>query len=309
MQAVRIGWAPQEDLLPDPQGAAAGQDGTQPAPLTWTASGVGALIPGPPVPAWGTSSEGPADALAEPKVASSGAAMALPEASVGFPALRLADARQGPGALREAARGGDPGPNPEQGPAAAGPARFHVFVGNLPGDATDAGLLGAFHGLPVLEARVMRDHASGRSKGFGFLGFPCAPQTLDPVAFLCALAGSALPCRCCGETKTDMQAPPVRPRAASSCARRCKKMCASFLGGWSLKACDVCSTQESAAQAIVLMNGVYLGHNRMRCSWATQKQVLATPSPTPLSLPCAHGRRARKTGRGMQSHIALCTYC
>ena len=26
------------------------------------------------------------------------------------------------------------------------------------------------------------------------------------------------------------------------------------------------------------MNGVYLGHNRMRCSWATQKQVRALPS-------------------------------
>ena len=29
----------------------------------------------------------------------------------------------------------------------------------------------------------------------------------------------------------------------------------------------------------MLMNGVYLGHNRMRCSWATQKQVLALPGP------------------------------
>ena len=32
-------------------------------------------------------------------------------------------------------------------------------------------------------------------------------------------------------------------------------------------------TQEDAAQAIVLMNGAFLGQNRLRCSWATQKQV------------------------------------
>ena len=177
---MRIGWASQEDLLPEPQGAAAGQDGSQPAPVAWTASDAGPPIPGPPVPSWGTPSEGPAAALAEPAVAPSGAA-SLPAACLGFPALSLADPPAG------AARGGDPAPNPEQGPATAGlgaagggggaPARFHVFVGNLPGDASDAALLDAFRGLPVLEARVMRDHATGRSKGFGFLGFPCAPST------------------------------------------------------------------------------------------------------------------------------------
>ena len=176
-QAVRIGWAPQEDLLAEPQSAAASQDGSQPAPLAWTASDGGPPIPGPPVPAWGTPTEGPAAALAEPAVAPGGAATSLPEACLGFPALSLADASQGAGA----ARGGDPAAIPGQGPSAAGlgaagggaaPARFHVFVGNLPGDATDAALLDAFRGLPVLEARVMRDHATGRSKGFGFLGFP-----------------------------------------------------------------------------------------------------------------------------------------
>lgn len=183
---MRIGWAPQEDLLAEPQSAEAGQVGSQPTPVAWTASDGGPPIPGPPVPAWGTPTEGPVAALAEPAVAPGGAAALLPEACLGFPALSLADAPQGPGAPREAARGGDPAANPEQGAAAAGlgaaggggsaPARFHVFVGNLPGDATDAALLDAFRGLPVLEARVMRDHAIGRGKGFGFLGFPCAPQ-------------------------------------------------------------------------------------------------------------------------------------
>ena len=185
-QAVRIGWAPQEDLLAEPQSAAAGQDGSKPAPVAWTASDGGPPIPGPPVPAWGTPTEGLAAALAEPAAAPGAAAASLPEATLGFPALLLADASQGAGAPREAARGGDPAANPEQGHAATGlgaaggggaaPARFHVFVGNLPGDASDAALLDAFRGLPVLEARVMRDHATGRSKGFGFLGFPCAPQ-------------------------------------------------------------------------------------------------------------------------------------
>ena len=184
VQAVQIGWAPQEDLLPEPQGAAAGQDISQPAPLAWAALNNCPPTPGHPVPAWGNPMDMPVEAMPEPNVAISAAA-SLPEAGLGFRPLSLADAPQGAGALRCAARGGDPDPTPGPGPAApdggalggggGARARFHVFVGNLPGDATDAGLLDAFRGLPALEARVMRDHATGRSKGFGFVGFPCAP--------------------------------------------------------------------------------------------------------------------------------------
>ena len=204
---MRIGWAPQEDLLAEPQGAAASQDGTQPAPLAWTASDGAPPIPGPPVPAWGTPTGGSAAAPAEPAVATGGVPTSLPQTCLGFPALSLAERPQGPGAPRKAARGGDPAANPEQGHAASGlgpaaggggaaPARFHVFVGNLPGDASDAALLDAFRGLPVLEARVMRDHATGRSKGFGFLGFPCAPLTLNPGGFPHALGHMVLPRLC-----------------------------------------------------------------------------------------------------------------
>ena len=60
-----------------------------------------------------------------------------------------------------------------------------------------------------------------------------------------------------------------------------KQSVLAFLGAGVITAFGfaVGRTQESAAQAIVLMNGVFLGHNRMRCSWATQNQV-----PCPLVL-------------------------
>lgn len=61
------------------------------------------------------------------------------------------------------------------------PARFHVFVGNLPCDASDAALLDTFRAaVPCCDARVMRDHANGRSKGFGFVSFPCAARVEAP---------------------------------------------------------------------------------------------------------------------------------
>ena len=61
------------------------------------------------------------------------------------------------------------------------PARFHVFVGNLPCDASDAALLDTFRAAVLCcDARVMRDHATGRSKGFGFVSFPCAARVKPP---------------------------------------------------------------------------------------------------------------------------------
>ncbi|CAD7698353.1 unnamed protein product [Ostreobium quekettii] len=51
---------------------------------------------------------------------------------------------------------------------------FHMFVGDLSQDVTDAALYAAFSGVgsrTCSDARVMWDHSTGRSKGYGFVSF------------------------------------------------------------------------------------------------------------------------------------------
>ena len=51
---------------------------------------------------------------------------------------------------------------------------IHIFVGNLSGNVTDPALLEAFKAVgSCSDARVMWDHATGRSKGYGFVSFRC----------------------------------------------------------------------------------------------------------------------------------------
>ncbi|BDA42390.1 Oligouridylate-binding protein 1 [Coccomyxa sp. Obi] len=51
-------------------------------------------------------------------------------------------------------------------------SHFHIFVGNLSGDVADPVLLQAFQHIgECSDARVMWDHSTGRSKGFGFVSF------------------------------------------------------------------------------------------------------------------------------------------
>ena len=54
-------------------------------------------------------------------------------------------------------------------------AHFHIFVGDLSSEVTDRTLLEAFHNCGgCSDARVMWDHSTGRSKGYGFVSFRCA---------------------------------------------------------------------------------------------------------------------------------------
>lgn len=51
-------------------------------------------------------------------------------------------------------------------------AHFHIFVGDLSTEVTDRMLLEAFHNCGgCSDARVMWDHSTGRSKGYGFVSF------------------------------------------------------------------------------------------------------------------------------------------
>ena len=73
-------------------------------------------------------------------------------------------------------------------------AHTHIFVGDLPGDASDRALFDAFAARTrgVSDARVMWDHATGRSRGFGFVSFRAHA---DAEAAIATMHGATLGAR------------------------------------------------------------------------------------------------------------------
>jgi RNA recognition motif-containing protein len=58
-----------------------------------------------------------------------------------------------------------------------------LFIGGLSWDTTDASLAQAFEGFgQVVEAKVITDRESGRSRGFGFVTFDNESGATDAIA-------------------------------------------------------------------------------------------------------------------------------
>lgn len=76
------------------------------------------------------------------------------------------------------------GSRPERAPREFGPS-FRVYVGNLPWQVDDARLEQVFseHGK-VVDARVVYDRESGRSRGFGFVTMTTQDEVDDAIASL-----------------------------------------------------------------------------------------------------------------------------
>lgn len=76
------------------------------------------------------------------------------------------------------------GSRPERQPRTFQPA-FRIYVGNLPWDVDNARLEQVFseHGK-VVEARVLYDRDSGRSRGFGFVTMADETGMNDAIAAL-----------------------------------------------------------------------------------------------------------------------------
>ncbi len=88
-------------------------------------------------------------------------------------------------------------------------SHYHIFVGDLSPEVTDSILMESFSACPgCSDARVMWDHSTGRSRGYGFVSFStkekakCAIETMD---------GAQIGSRCirCGwaQHKTESAAP------------------------------------------------------------------------------------------------------
>ena len=50
-------------------------------------------------------------------------------------------------------------------------SQFQIFVGDLASDVNDKTLFDAFQSCGCTDVRVMWDHNTGRSKGYGFVSF------------------------------------------------------------------------------------------------------------------------------------------
>lgn len=76
------------------------------------------------------------------------------------------------------------GSQPERAPRVYEPS-FRIYVGNLPWRADDARLMEVFseHGK-VVDARVVYEQQSGRSRGFGFVTMSTLDEVNDAIAAL-----------------------------------------------------------------------------------------------------------------------------
>lgn len=76
------------------------------------------------------------------------------------------------------------GSQPERAPKVYEPS-FRIYVGNLPWRVDDARLVEVFseHGK-VVDARVVLDQQSGRSRGFGFVTMSTETEVNDAIAAL-----------------------------------------------------------------------------------------------------------------------------
>lgn len=88
-------------------------------------------------------------------------------------------------------------------------AHVHVFVGDLSPDVSDAVLLAAFQACPgCSDARVMWDHATGRSRGYGFVSFRTPAEAEAAIAGMHGQFVGSRRVRCgWAQHKTDPAAP------------------------------------------------------------------------------------------------------
>ncbi len=62
---------------------------------------------------------------------------------------------------------------------------MNIYVGNLPYDATDVMIRGAFESFgQVTSARVIKDKYNGQSRGFGFVEMPAQSQAQTAIKSL-----------------------------------------------------------------------------------------------------------------------------
>lgn len=205
---------------------------------------------------------------------------------------------------------------------------FHVFVGDLSSDVTDAMLHAAFQACPgCSDARVMWDHSTGRSRGYGFVSFR---QRQEAEAAIQAMHGQFIGARRvrCGwaqhktdgivsmdphildradPTNTNVYVGNLAPALTDAEVRRhfgaygpiaeVKLYRKGSYGFVRYK------SHQDAVHAIVGMNGQSLGGKVMKCSWGRHPSTPPSSVQTSLMLAAAAGLNPLAMGSaGMLGH-------
>ncbi|KAL4537847.1 hypothetical protein Ndes2526B_g04291 [Nannochloris sp. 'desiccata'] len=191
---------------------------------------------------------------------------------------------------------------------------IHIFVGDLAPDVTDAVLMAAFQGCHgIADARVQWDHATGRSRGYGFVSFN---NNEDGEAAIAAMHGQFVGSRRvrCGwaQHKTTAALPTdahiltradptntniyVGNLAASLSDAEVRRHFATFgplaevklhrKGGFGFVRYK---SHEDAVLAIVGMNGAVLAGKQLKCSWGRHPNTPPSGVQASLMLAAAAG--------------------
>lgn len=191
---------------------------------------------------------------------------------------------------------------------------FHVFVGDLSSDVTDAMLHGAFLNCPgCSDARVMWDHATGRSRGYGFVSFRLREEADAAIQLMHGQFVGARRVRCgWAQHKTDAVPAPdpltldradpsntnvyVGNLAPSLSDVEVRRHFASFGPVAEVKLYRKGAygfvrykAHSDAVRAIVGMGGQALGGQVVKCSWGRHPSTPPSGVQTSLMLAAAAG--------------------
>eukprot|EP00890_Picochlorum_soloecismus_P006547 jgi/Picsp_1/717/NSC_04206-R1_nucleolysin tiar-like len=175
---------------------------------------------------------------------------------------------------------------------------YHIFVGDLSQEVTDNILLKAFSACPgCSDARVMWDHATGRSRGYGFVSFESKEQAQYGID---KMDGAHVGARCirCGwaQHKTEAALPTdpnildrsdptntniyVGNLPANLSDSEMRKQFSEFGTVVEMKLHRKGNygfvryrSHMEAVQAIVGLNGQVVGGRQLKCSWGRHPKV------------------------------------
>jgi nucleolysin TIA-1/TIAR len=190
----------------------------------------------------------------------------------------------------------------------------HIFVGDLSPEITDAALVRAFHGCPgCSDARVQWDHATGRSRGYGFVSFRTREDAESAIAAMHGQVVGGRRIRCgWAQHKAD----PVIPLDQEALDRADPTNTNVYVGNLSPSLTDgevrrsfgaygpIAEVKlhrkgafgfvrfryhNDAVKAILGMNGVALDGKPVKCSWGRHPAVLPSGMQANLMLAAAAG--------------------
>lgn len=190
----------------------------------------------------------------------------------------------------------------------------HIFVGDLAPDVTDAVLLAAFQACPgCSDARVQWDHATGRSRGYGFVSFTSIEEAETAIAAMHGQFVGSRRVRCgSAQHKTDAALPTdpnildradptntniyVGNLAACLSDAEVRRHFATFgplaevklhrKGGFGFVRYKA---HEDAVRAIIGMNSAMLAGKQLKCSWGRHPNTPPSGMQTSLMLAAAAG--------------------